>query len=40
MMLNITNMDALENMMTSPKMTEWDAASNCLDVVYSLKKLD
>jgi len=40
MMLNVTNMDVLETMMTSPKMTEWDAANNCVDVVYSLEKID
>ena len=39
MMLNITDMEALQIMMSSPKMTEWDAANNCVDVIYSLEKM-
>ena len=39
MMMNVTNMEALQTMMSSPKMTEWDAANNCVDTIYSLEKL-
>ena len=38
MMMNVTDMKALQTMMSSPKMTEWDAANNCVDVIYSLEK--
>ena len=38
MMINVTDMEALQTMMSSPKMTEWDAANNCVDVIYSLEK--
>ena len=37
-MLNVTDMEALQTMMSSPKMTEWDSANNCVDVIYSLEK--
>ena len=36
-MLNVTDMDAFFAIMSSPKMTEWDAANNDVDVVYSLE---
>ena len=36
-MLNVTDMDAFPAIMSPPKMTEWDAANNDLDVVYSLE---
>jgi hypothetical protein len=39
-MLNVTDMDEFEAIMTSPNTTEWDAANNCVDVVYSLEKMD
>ena len=39
-MLNVTDMEAFVNIMTGTKMTEWDAANNCVDVVYSLEKID
>ena len=39
-MLNVTDMEAFQTVMTGTKMTEWDAANNCVDVVYSLEKMD
>ena len=39
-MLNVTDMEAFETIMTGTKMTEWDAANKCVDVVYSLEKMD
>ena len=38
-MLNVTDMEAFETIMAGTKMTEWDAANNCVDVVYSLEKV-
>ena len=38
-MLNVTDMEAFETIMAGTKMTEWDAANNCVDVVYSLEKM-
>jgi len=39
-MLNVTDMQAFETIMTGPKMTKWDTANNCVDVIYSLEKID
>ena len=39
-MLNVTDMDAFQTLMTSPKMTKWDAENNCIDVIYSLEKIN
>lgn len=34
---NVIDMDALQALMTSPKMLEWDKAHNNTDVMYSLE---
>ena len=39
-MLNVVDMDAFSNLMSSPKMAEWDAANNDIDVIYSLEKIN
>ena len=39
-MLNVTDMDALELLITSPKMAAWDAENNCVDVIYKLEKIN
>ena len=39
-MLNVVDMDAFSNLMSSPKMTAWDAANNNVDVIYSLEKIN
>ena len=39
MFMNVTDMDALQALMTSPEMKEWDKANNCVDIVYSLEKI-
>tara|TARA_B100001750_G_C15435817_1_gene560838 strand:+ start:245 stop:448 length:204 start_codon:yes stop_codon:yes gene_type:complete len=39
-MLNVTDMDAVIAIMSSPKMLERDAANNDVDVVYSLEQID
>ena len=39
MFMNVTDMEALQALMTSPEMKEWDKANNCVDIVYSLEKI-
>ena len=39
-MLNVIDMDAFYDLMSSPKMAEWDAANNNVDVIYSLEKVN
>ena len=40
LMCNCTDMEAFEAMMTSPEMKEWDKENNCVDIVYSLEKIN
>ena len=37
-MLNVTNMEKFQEIMTSEEMKAWDTKHNCTDVVYSLEK--
>ena len=39
-MLNVIDMDAFTDLMSSPKMTAWDAANNNVDVIYSLEQIN
>ena len=39
MFMNVTDMEAVQALMTSPTMKEWDKANNCVDVIYSLEKM-
>ena len=39
-MCHCTDMEAFEAMMTSPEMKEWDKENNCVDIVYSLEKIN
>ena len=36
---NITDMEGLQELMTSPTVVEWDTANNCVDVIYSLEQM-
>ena len=36
---NITDMDIMQEIMSSPKMIAWDKAHNNTDIVYSLEKM-
>ena len=36
---NITDMEGLQELMTSPAVVEWDTANNCVDVIYSLDQM-
>ena len=39
-MANVTNMDKLQEIMSSPNMVEWDTNHENTDIVYSLEKMD
>ena len=39
-MCNITDMDKMQEIMSSPKMVAWDKAHNNTDVVYSLEQIN
>ena len=36
---NITDMEGLQELMSSPAVLEWDEADNCVDVIYSLEQM-
>ena len=39
MMVNCTDMKALETMMTSDEMKAWDAQNGCIDTLYTMEKI-
>ena len=39
-MLDVTDMDVFTGVMASPKMKAWDAANNCVDVVYGIEQIN
>ena len=40
LMINIIDMKKFQELMTSEEMQAWDTKFNCVDEVYSLKKMD
>ena len=38
-LLNVTDMEGLQNVMSSPKVQEWNAANNAVADVYALEKI-
>ena len=38
-LLNVTDMEGLQNVMSSPKVQEWNAANKAVADVYSLEKV-
>ena len=38
-LLNVTDMEGLQNVMSSPKVQEWNTANNAVADVYSLEKI-
>jgi len=39
-MVNVTDMEGFERIMSSPKMLEWDKAHNNTDIIYSVEKIN
>tara|TARA_B000000460_G_C21245876_1_gene276962 strand:+ start:126 stop:398 length:273 start_codon:yes stop_codon:yes gene_type:complete len=37
---NITNEERFQEIMSSPKMVEWDRTHNNTDIIYSLERID
>ena len=38
-LVNVTDMDGFQELMTSPAVVEWDTANNTVDVIYSLEQI-
>jgi quinol monooxygenase YgiN len=39
MLVNVRDMEKMQAFMTTPEMQEWDKANNCVDHVYSMKRV-
>ena len=39
-MLNVTDDERFQEIMSSPKMVEWDKAHNNTDIIYSLERIN
>ena len=39
MLVNVHDMEKMQAFMTTPEMQEWDKANNCVDHVYSMKRV-
>ena len=39
-MLNLTDEERFQEIMSSPKMVEWDKAHNNTDIIYSLERIN
>ena len=37
---NVTDMEGLQEIMGSDEMTQWDADNHCVDVIYSLERIN
>ena len=40
MLLNCTDMEALQAFMTTPEMKQWDEENGCVDTVYSMERIN
>mgnify|MGYP001388374748 CR=1 FL=1 len=40
LLLNVTDMDACRKFMTTPEMKQWDEENGCVDIVYSMERIN
>ena len=40
MLVNCTDMEALQAFMTTPEMKQWDEENGCVDTVYSMERIN
>ena len=40
LLMNVTDMDACRAFMTTPEMREWDEENGCVDIVYSMERVN
>jgi hypothetical protein len=40
LLLNCMDMEAFQALMTSPEMKQWDEENGCVDIVYSMKRIN
>ena len=40
LLINCTDMEALQALMTTPEMKQWDEENGCVDTVYSMERIN
>ena len=40
LLLNCMDMEAFQALMTSPEMKQWDEENGCVDIVYSMNRIN
>ena len=40
LLVNCTDMEALQAFMTTPEMRQWDEANSCVDTVYAMERVN
>ena len=40
LLVNCTDMEALQAFMTTPEMKQWDEENGCVDTVYSMERIN
>ena len=40
LLMNVTNMEAMQAFMTTPEMKQWDEENECVDIVYSMERIN
>ncbi|OUU54558.1 MAG: hypothetical protein CBC21_11740 [Proteobacteria bacterium TMED61] len=40
LLVNCTDMEALQAFMTTPEMRQWDEANGCVDTVYAMERVN
>jgi len=40
LLMNVTDMEAMRAFMTAPEMKQWDEENGCVDIVYSMERIN
>ena len=40
LLMNVTDMEAMRAFMTTPEMKQWDEEYGCVDIVYSMERIN
>ena len=40
LLMNVTDMESMRAFMTTPEMKQWDEENGCVDIVYSMERIN
>jgi hypothetical protein len=40
LLMNVTDMEGFHSLMTSPEMKQWDEENGCVDILYSMERIN